>query len=264
MFINLYITSEKHRIVKFLRFIGNVDVQGCISYASQDPWLFPSTIRQNILFGEAYDSTRYDEVIRVCALEYDLSLLDDGDLTVIADNGMNLSKGQQARINLARAVYRRADIYLLDDSLTALDTSVQDFIFTECLLKFLNDKICILVSQNHHHLNTSRNVIFLDKGISLISDNDETNRNAKMNTVKTNYCEKIEQYVIKKEQEFVENELDTNIYKEVKETGKVKWNVYKKYYLLAGGSIVMPLIIIALYTFSFFSNIIANKMLSEW
>lgn len=85
----------------------------------------------------AFPPIRYNEVIRVCALERDLEILPYGDYTIVGERGISLSGGQRARINLARAIYRRADIYLLDDPLSAVDTHVGKHIFENCIRGFL-------------------------------------------------------------------------------------------------------------------------------
>jgi len=76
-----------------------------------------STLKENILFGNAYDDERYQDVLHICALNRDLSLLSYGDMTEIGDRGVNLSLGQRQRVSFARAVYSNADIVLLDDPL---------------------------------------------------------------------------------------------------------------------------------------------------
>ncbi|XP_012660474.1 multidrug resistance-associated protein 4 [Otolemur garnettii] len=114
---------------------GLVSVHGRIAYVSQQPWVFSGTVRSNILFGKKYERERYDKVIKACALKKDLQLLEDGDLTVIGDRGTTLSGGQKARVNLARAVYQDADIYLLDDPLSAVDAEVGKHLFELCCLE---------------------------------------------------------------------------------------------------------------------------------
>lgn len=108
---------------------GQIDIEGSIAYASQDPWSFNESVRNNILFGLKYDDQRYQEIIRVCALERDLTLMPFGDRTLVGEKGVSLSGGQKARINLARAVYRNSNICLLDDPLSAVDTAVAEHIF---------------------------------------------------------------------------------------------------------------------------------------
>ncbi|KAJ3617727.1 hypothetical protein MTP99_006822 [Tenebrio molitor] len=100
---------------------GSIEVGGSISYASQDPWIFSASVRQNILFGEELDLEKYNKIVKVCGLEHDVDVLPYGDQTLVGERGIMLSGGQKARINLARAVYRDADIYLLDDPLSAVD-----------------------------------------------------------------------------------------------------------------------------------------------
>jgi len=121
---------------------GSIESHGKINYVSQQPWIFPSSVKQNILFGQAMNKSRYDEIIKICQLESDISLLPHGDHTVIGERGINLSGGQRARINLARAMYQQdADIYLLDDPLSAVDSYVGRCIVDECICGFLKARI---------------------------------------------------------------------------------------------------------------------------
>lgn len=81
---------------------GQIHINGKISYASQEPWLFTGTVQSNILFGQPYDKDRYQNVVNVCALTKDFEQLPYGDKTLVGDRGTALSGGQRARINLAR------------------------------------------------------------------------------------------------------------------------------------------------------------------
>jgi ATP-binding cassette subfamily C (CFTR/MRP) protein 4 len=83
---------------------GTVEVGGTISYASQEPWMFTGSVRQNILFGEPFERERYNQVVRVCALKRDFQLLPYADRTIVGERGVSLSGGQRARANLARYV----------------------------------------------------------------------------------------------------------------------------------------------------------------
>ncbi|KAJ3086700.1 Multidrug resistance-associated protein 4 [Quaeritorhiza haematococci] len=121
-------------------------IYGRTSYVPQQAWLLNSTLRDNILFGMDYDKKRYQEVVRVCSLQRDLTLLIAGDKTEIAERGANLSGGQRQRVSLARAVYNDADIILLDDPISAVDQAVGRHIFDECFMGFLKEKtvVCAL------------------------------------------------------------------------------------------------------------------------
>ena len=90
-------------------------IDSAIAFVAQIPWIENATIKENILFGLPYDSGRYKKVLKYCALEKDLDLLPDGELTDIGANGINLSGGQRWRISFARALYSRAGILVLDD-----------------------------------------------------------------------------------------------------------------------------------------------------
>ncbi|XP_044751806.1 ATP-binding cassette subfamily C member 4-like [Coccinella septempunctata] len=147
---------------------GTKIVNGSVSYASQEPWVFGASVRQNILFGSEYNKKRYNEVVRVCSLEKDFQQFPEGDLSLVGDRGASLSGGQKARINLARAVYRDADIYLLDDPLSAVDIHVSKHLYEQCINGYLKDKARILVTHQVHHLKNADNIIILQNG-SIVS-----------------------------------------------------------------------------------------------
>ncbi|KAJ2580760.1 hypothetical protein GGH95_002418, partial [Coemansia sp. RSA 1836] len=112
---------------------GDVVVCGQIAYVPQQPWIMNATLRSNILFGLKYDEAFYNRIIDACALRPDLEMLTAGDMTEIGEKGINLSGGQKARVSLARAVYSRADIYILDDPLSAVDAHVARHLFDQVL-----------------------------------------------------------------------------------------------------------------------------------
>uniref|UniRef100_A0A452DVR8 Multidrug resistance-associated protein 4 n=1 Tax=Capra hircus TaxID=9925 RepID=A0A452DVR8_CAPHI len=143
---------------------GKVSVHGRIAYVSQQPWVFPGTVRSNILFGKKYEKDRYEKVIRACALEEDLQKLNRGDLTVTGDGGTPLSEGQKARVSLARAVYQDADIYLLDDPLSTVDAGVSRHLFEQCVRQALKDKITILVTHQMQYLKDASQILILKDG----------------------------------------------------------------------------------------------------
>jgi len=103
---------------------GQVEVHGTVAYVAQQSWIMNATVRENIIFGYKYDSAFYEKTVKACALLDDFAQLPDGDETTVGERGISLSGGQKARLALARAVYARADIYLLDDVLSAVDSHV--------------------------------------------------------------------------------------------------------------------------------------------
>lgn len=106
-----------------------IQVSGRIAYVSQTAWIQTGTIQENILFGSALDSQRYQDTLERCSLVKDLELLPYGDHTEIGERGVNLSGGQKQRIQLARALYQDADIYLLDDPFSAVDAHTATSLF---------------------------------------------------------------------------------------------------------------------------------------
>ncbi|XP_011877750.1 PREDICTED: multidrug resistance-associated protein 4-like isoform X2 [Vollenhovia emeryi] len=143
-------------------FMSNPNLR--ISYASQEPWLFGGTVRDNILFGQPYDKARYTQVANVCALTKDFRQFPQGDMTLVGDRGVSLSGGQRARINLARAVYRQANLYLLDDPLSAVDSRVGRHLYWKCISEYLHGKTRILVTHQLQFLKRADYIVVLDRG----------------------------------------------------------------------------------------------------
>ncbi|KAJ7664040.1 P-loop containing nucleoside triphosphate hydrolase protein [Mycena polygramma] len=108
-------------------------IKGICAYVPQAAWLQNVSIKDNILFNLPYDEERYNLTLKVCALVSDLEILEDGDESEIGERGVNLSGGQKARVSLARAVYSRASILLLDDVLSAVDAHTAHHLYHSCL-----------------------------------------------------------------------------------------------------------------------------------
>lgn len=143
---------------------GTIRHSGRISYSPQTAWIMPGTIRDNILFGLSYDEFRYNSVIKACQLEQDLAALPENDRTPLAEGGLNLSGGQKARVALARAVYKDADVYLLDAPFTHLDIATEKEIFERCVCKLMASKTRVVVTSKLEHLKRADKILLLHNG----------------------------------------------------------------------------------------------------
>ncbi|GAU33770.1 hypothetical protein TSUD_393320 [Trifolium subterraneum] len=143
---------------------GKVRVCGTTAYVAQTSWIQNATIKENILFGLPLNIEKYREAIRVCCLEKDLEMMEDGDETEIGERGINLSGGQKQRVQLARAVYQDTDIYLLDDVFSAVDAQTGSFIFKECILGALKDKTVLLVTHQVDFLHNVDSIMVMREG----------------------------------------------------------------------------------------------------
>lgn len=112
---------------------GDVIVRGSVAYVAQQAWVMNASVKENITFGHRWDPSFYERTVKACALSDDFKSLPDGDKTEVGERGISLSGGQKARVTLARAVYARADVYLLDDVLSAVDQHVGRHIINNVL-----------------------------------------------------------------------------------------------------------------------------------
>ncbi|XP_059567617.1 cystic fibrosis transmembrane conductance regulator isoform X5 [Myotis daubentonii] len=145
---------------------GKIKHSGRISFCSQFSWIMPGTIKENIIFGVSYDEYRYKSVIKACQLEEDISKFAEKDNIVLGEGGITLSGGQRARISLARAVYKDADLYLLDSPFGYLDVLTEKEIFESCVCKLMANKTRILVTSKMEHLKKADKILILHEGSS--------------------------------------------------------------------------------------------------
>lgn len=129
---------------------GRINQVGKIAFVAQQAWIQNATLKANVLFGQPLDQKKYERVLEACALLPDLETLPAGDLTEIGEKGINLSGGQKQRVALARAVYQDADVYLLDDPLSAVDVHVGKHIFESVIGPngILKNKTRVLVTHS--------------------------------------------------------------------------------------------------------------------
>ncbi|NXT78795.1 MRP3 protein, partial [Zapornia atra] len=145
---------------------GEVAVKGSVAYVPQQAWIQNATLKDNILFGQASNEQKYQNVLEACALKTDLEVLPGGDQTEIGEKGINLSGGQRQRVSLARAVYSNSDIYLLDDPLSAVDSHVAKHIFDKVIGPdgVLKGKTRILVTHGISFLPQVDHIVVLADG----------------------------------------------------------------------------------------------------
>ncbi|XP_065205458.1 multidrug resistance-associated protein 1-like [Planococcus citri] len=145
---------------------GAVNTKGTVAYVPQEAWILNTTVKDNITFGEAVKGRYYDRVLEACALKPDLETFPGGDLTEIGVKGINLSGGQKQRLSLARAVYYGADVYLLDDPLSAVDSQVGKHVFERVIGPngLLKNKTRVLVTHSVTHLSKVDFIVVIKDG----------------------------------------------------------------------------------------------------
>uniref|UniRef100_A0AAY4DYG6 ATP-binding cassette, sub-family C (CFTR/MRP), member 3 n=1 Tax=Denticeps clupeoides TaxID=299321 RepID=A0AAY4DYG6_9TELE len=148
------------------RLEGQISVKGSVAYVPQQAWIQNATLRDNILFGKPYVEQKYCSILEACALTPDLEVLPGGDQTEIGEKGINLSGGQRQRVSLARALYSEADVYLLDDPLSAVDAHVAKHIFDHVIgpQGALQEKTRILVTHGISFLPQVDNIMVMVDG----------------------------------------------------------------------------------------------------
>jgi len=235
-----------------------------IAYASQTPWILNATIRDNIIFGLPINEARYENVLNICQLLHDLTLLEKGDLTEIGERGINLSGGQKQRISIARAAYSNAEIIILDDPMSALDPEVARLLFKECIVDFMSGRTRLLATNQLQFLQSCDSVVALGNGVILEQGtyNDLNTRKggeiqrllkeisaaSLSNEKKTSFETTNKLSVIKRNDTndtYSTKKKDDNLLtKEERNVGAVSWSVYAKYLKAGGGYHVFSVVLL--------------------
>lgn len=139
-----------------------------IGYCNQTSFLSNGSIRDNIIGFSPFDTVRYAEVITAAELTVDLGLLPQGDDTNVGSDGITLSGGQKQRIALARALYVKTKLVVLDDIFSGLDANTEDQIsrrvFGRNGLLRKRNATTVLCTNSHKQLVSANHVIALDQG----------------------------------------------------------------------------------------------------
>ncbi|KAB1997811.1 hypothetical protein ES319_D12G048800v1 [Gossypium barbadense] len=269
---------------------SSVVIRGTVAYVPQVSWIFNATVRDNILFGSSFQLERYWKTIDVTALQQDLDILPDHDLTEIGERGVNISGGQKQRVSMARAVYSNSDVYIFDDPLSALDAHVAEQVFNRCIKEELQGKTRILVTNQLHFLPHVDYILLISNGVIKEEGTfEEVSRKGRIFQKLMENAGKMEKregkvdgrYIDMEKLEpnsnkMVENEIndipkDANaanrrkgmtailVKQEERETGLVSWNVLMRYKDAIGGLWVVMI----LFTF-YFSTEVLRILSSIW
>ncbi|CAN1246528.1 Putative ABC transporter C family member 15 [Linum grandiflorum] len=229
---------------------GTVRIRGSKAYVAQSPWILTGSIRDNILFGKAYDGDRYWRTVEACALVKDFELFSCGDLTEIGERGINMSGGQKQRIQIARAIYQDADIYLLDDPFSAVDAHTGTHLFQECLMGILESKTVIYVTHQVEFLPAADLIVVMRNGRivqtgkfdQLVRQNDRI-RQQRFNLWSRRKKKKKE----KPEEESAGNKAAQSgklVQDEEREKGSIGKQVYWEYLTCYKGGVLVPIIVL--------------------
>ncbi|KAG8641653.1 hypothetical protein MANES_12G015700v8 [Manihot esculenta] len=248
---------------------AGIKVYGTKAYVPQSAWIQTGTVRENVLFGQDMDRAFYEDVLEGCALNQDIGIWVDRDLTAIGERGMNLSGGQKQRIQLARAVYSNSDVYILDDPFSAVDAHTGAHLFKKCLMQLLSQKTVVYATHQLEFLYAADVVLVMKDGVivqsgkyeDLIADPtgelvrqmaahkkslNQVNPPPEDSTL-TSGPPQLNQNEVTEEnfEEPVSNSIiSERIQEELTETGRVKWSVYSTFVTSAYKGALVPVILL--------------------
>ncbi|KAG1677884.1 Multidrug resistance-associated protein 4 [Nymphon striatum] len=254
---------------------GKVKICGRIAYVPQESCVFQGSVRENILFGDKFNEKRYSNVISSCSLNKDILSFPHGDQSLIGERGILLSGGQKARLSLARAIYCDADIYILDDPFSSVDTKTGKHIFDKnirdkdeqergkdllkyyyaivflkylifsCIKGILKNKVTILATHHLQYAKYATNILYMKKGIECSSEfeNDFFSVNHTETSVPSPDGDETIGCLVDEADKLKLSEIrDRLVSKEEseenerREVGNINWKTYVNFLLAGGGT----------------------------
>ncbi|CEF69745.1 Canalicular multispecific organic anion transporter 1 [Strongyloides ratti] len=254
---------------------GEYRINGSIAFVGKDPCIQTTTIRNNIIFGQPFNTSLYNKVLDVTELSEDIGRFPAKDFTELGERGTTLSGGQRARIALARALYANKDIYLLDDIFSALDCVVAEKIFKKAIIGMLQYKTIILVTSNPEYLAKCGRVIYMDSGKiiengsheDLLETSDFYKNFFSSLNIKKDYVDEASKEIIlesddsKYDKSFYTPEKDGKVIDEEEDYGLqgISCKIYHEYIIAAGGYIILTILL-----FTFIINVGATIFSTFW
>ena len=169
-------------------------LRSSIGYVPQNTFLFSDTIENNIKFGfNVAEKKTIEEVAKISCFEKDVHGFKDKFNTMLGERGVNLSGGQKQRLSIARAIIKKPEILILDDSLSALDTETEKKILEN--LKYYNKKATIILTT--HRISAAKKcdkILFLKNGYF-----SEFGTHKELMNLKENYWRVVKKQSAKKE-----------------------------------------------------------------
>ena len=231
-----------------------------------------NSILNNLELLDKDNKAKYNQVVEACQLNKDFEILKHGDLTEVGSTGNNISGGQRARISLARAIYRDADIYIFDDPIPSVDTYISMKIFHQAIITLLKDKTRIIVTHDLRNLKYSSKIIVMNNfSIEFNGDYNDLSQNENF---KTNYDTNLKQkqnYKLNKEITDIRAEYFTNrddsfgklLRDEEQMSGRITCSIYDRFFRTHGGYPIIVIIIILAIGVGV-ANTIAKLFVTNW
>ena len=156
--------------------LSDAGISEIVGYMGHDPELLSDSIRNNICLGDEVD---VEKLLQMVCMKEEVSQMPDGADTVIGNNGVRLSGGQQARVALARTLAHPRPVMILDDPFSALDKDTEKEVF-EHLRCMAKDRIVLLISHRLYLFPQLDEIIWMENGRTTVGTHRQLMENCDM------------------------------------------------------------------------------------